>query len=272
MVQGFCVYFKYRKPLDGSDEDMRWLSRSWHRFSTGISDYWRWLRFSVAHAFFTFGNWLRVTVADYWHWVCFSVNFRLFLQGLPAIVVGLGCAIVLGFAAFTPAQEVAAIYIERAQGSARSKNFLEADMCYERLSQLKGDSPELIFEWALMARDAGQIERCRLLMNQLAPPNKVGYGKVHFWLGAICCWLPIRTHRDSLLPRRICYVHWMLESTTRNSSISRSAKCTWRNSRRGSQGRQVVSEFGRQDEARSSFASHGALCQAGRRRRLKKRR
>jgi tetratricopeptide (TPR) repeat protein len=152
---------------------MNWLLFFWLRFWAQTTECWNWLRFSLAQAFYGVWGWLRFSllrVFDYWRW---AVDFRSLLQGLPALVAGVGAMTVLGLAAFTSAREVETLYLERAHSS---------EMCYERLSQLKGDSAQVIYEWALVARDAGQTDRCRHLMNQLAPAERVGYGKAHYWL------------------------------------------------------------------------------------------
>src|SRR5271154_776513 len=46
-----------------------------------------------------------------------GMNFRLLLQGFPALVFGLGSLTVLAYAAFTPAHEIEARYRERARNT-----------------------------------------------------------------------------------------------------------------------------------------------------------
>jgi tetratricopeptide (TPR) repeat protein len=119
----------------------------------------------------------------------FGRNFRLLMQGLPAIIVGVTVLIMLSFAALTPAQEIEDAYWEKARTSVAAGKFAEAQVCFERLAQLKTDNAQdVLFEWASAAGAAGragvegQKERCRVLMNQLAPAEYAGYGKAHFWV------------------------------------------------------------------------------------------
>ena len=110
-------------------------------------------------------------------------NLRLFLQGLPALAVGIAAVTVSIIAFFTPAQELEARYVDQAKNAARAKNHAEAVACYERLAQLQSDRPDVVYEMALAADAAGQSDRCILLMQQLAPPDKLGHAKAHLWNG-----------------------------------------------------------------------------------------
>jgi len=110
-----------------------------------------------------------------------ALNWRLFLQGLPALVVGGAAVTVLAIAFFTPLQDVQARYTERAVGSAKAKDFPEALACYERLASFQNDRPDTLYEMALIADQAGQPERCLAIMNQLAAPESQGYPKAHLW-------------------------------------------------------------------------------------------
>jgi tetratricopeptide (TPR) repeat protein len=110
-----------------------------------------------------------------------ALDFRLFLQGLPALTAA-GAALAIAIIAMsTPAQELETRYTERAKAAMRAKNYPEALACYERLAQMKSDQPEVLFDTAFAANAAGNPERCLLLMQQLAGPDKLGYPKAHFW-------------------------------------------------------------------------------------------
>ncbi len=81
----------------------------------------------------------------------------------------------------TPAQELEIRYTEHAKAASKAKNYPEALACYERLAQMQGDPPEIIYEMARVAADAGNYDRCLALMQQLASPDKLGYPNAHVW-------------------------------------------------------------------------------------------
>ena len=86
---------------------------------------------------------------------CGRLDARLFLQGLPALVIGLSCSLVLAFAAFTPNQEIAGRYKERAEAAEKAKDYREALVCYERLADLQNDD-EVAYKWALASGSCRQ--------------------------------------------------------------------------------------------------------------------
>jgi tetratricopeptide (TPR) repeat protein len=108
-------------------------------------------------------------------------NLRLFFQGLPALAVGASALTVVGFAAFTPTQEIERTYKERAQNAIKAKNLPEAIACYERLAILQADRPEALYDLALSLNANKQPDRCLALMHRLAPPESQGYANAHLW-------------------------------------------------------------------------------------------
>lgn len=114
------------------------------------------------------------------HW-CAGLNYRLLLQGLPAVSAGVVVVSVVSLSMFTPAHEIEKRYLEQAQNLARAKDFPEALVCYERLAYEQGDRYELLYETARVAEAAGHPERCERIMSQLAPPDRQGYAKAHLW-------------------------------------------------------------------------------------------
>jgi tetratricopeptide (TPR) repeat protein len=118
--------------------------------------------------------------ARWWH----GRSFRLLLQGLPALLVGLAtlAALILGLS--TPNQELQARYLSRAQAAFQAKDYQVAQACYDRLVHLGGDKPEVLYEIAVTAEAAGHPERALAMMQQLAPIDSQGYGKAHAWQAA----------------------------------------------------------------------------------------
>jgi tetratricopeptide (TPR) repeat protein len=115
---------------------------------------------------------------------CGTLNLRLFFQGLPALVVGAAATIVSIMALLAPQQELVARYGAQAKSAAKAKRFDEALACHERLAQLQRDRADAVYEMAVAAEGAGQLGRCALLMQQLAPPDAQGYAKAHLWNAA----------------------------------------------------------------------------------------
>ncbi len=118
---------------------------------------------------------------------CAGLNYRLLLQGLPALAAGVATLMVLAFSVFTPAQEIQGRYTEQAQNMVRTKEYSEALVCYERLAILQDDRPETLYDMARAAMAAGKQGRCDQIMNQLAPlddPDRVGLAKAHLWMAA----------------------------------------------------------------------------------------
>jgi tetratricopeptide (TPR) repeat protein len=152
----------------------------------------------------------RLTALAFWGvigWVA-ALNWRLFLQGLPALAVGAAAVTVLCFAFFTSTQEVEARYRERALSAGRAKDYTEALACYERLAGFQNDRAETLFEMALIAEQAGQPERCQLLMNQLAAPEHQGHPKAHLWQAVRILSQPAQTQQLEQV-RQLAETHLM---------------------------------------------------------------
>jgi tetratricopeptide (TPR) repeat protein len=108
-------------------------------------------------------------------------SFRLFLQGLPALLVGLGVLALLVCSALPTREEVQLRYLEQGKAAFQAKDFALAQVCYERACQTAGDRPDLLYEMGRTAQELGQTERADLVMKQLAPPTRQGYGEAHLW-------------------------------------------------------------------------------------------
>ncbi len=110
-----------------------------------------------------------------------GVTFRLFLQGLPALLAGVGLIVLAAFSLTAPAHEVESRYLEQGRAAYRAGEYALAMTCFERVCAQNPERPEVLYELALTAEALGQTERTRLVMRQLAPPDRQGYGEAHLW-------------------------------------------------------------------------------------------
>jgi tetratricopeptide (TPR) repeat protein len=109
---------------------------------------------------------------------------RLLLQGLPALLVGVGVVTLLVLSQVTPADELQVRYLEQARAAFQARDFALAQVCYERVCQTAEDRPDVLFGLAQTAQAQKQPERAALLMSRLAPPDRQGYGEAHLWNAA----------------------------------------------------------------------------------------
>jgi tetratricopeptide (TPR) repeat protein len=110
-----------------------------------------------------------------------SRNPRLLFRALPAVVLGTA-ALSIGMAAYARREaETTSLYLEEAKGRFKAQDYAGAMTCYDRLAHLGGSRPEVLFGLALTAQAQGEQERATLLMTELAPPDRRGYGEAHLW-------------------------------------------------------------------------------------------
>src|ERR1043165_1461090 len=123
-----------------------------------------------------------------------ALDWRLLLQGAPALLVAIG-VVVVSVAAST--QQLDTPYLSAARSAMNdatittdpakaAQKYQEALACYERLTQLEHDRSDILYEMAEAALGSGDGERCLKLMERLAStnnPSKKENPKAHFWLG-----------------------------------------------------------------------------------------
>jgi tetratricopeptide (TPR) repeat protein len=109
-------------------------------------------------------------------------QLRPLLLGLPALACGLALAGLAAAAAVTPTQEVEARYLVQAEKALKAKDPATALTCYDRLAYRSAERPDLLFGMARAAEAAGQADRARALIAELAPRGRPGYGPAHLWL------------------------------------------------------------------------------------------
>ncbi len=120
-----------------------------------------------------------------------------FLLGLPVLLCA-GGLFWLGWDAPTPII-LRARYHEEAMG-ARARGELEvARLCAERLSGIGSFKEEGRYLLALALLELEQQERGLRMMARLAPPDRKGYHKAHYWLASYIVSRPERTPEQLLL-------------------------------------------------------------------------
>ncbi len=103
------------------------------------------------------------------------------LQGLPALLVGIG-ALVLAYSLWlTGAGSVVAEYKRAASQSTSVRDYHAAKVCWEKLAQLEPNNPGHLFSLALVSLELGESDRALALMTLLAAPDKQGYAPAHLW-------------------------------------------------------------------------------------------
>lgn len=110
-----------------------------------------------------------------------GLSFRLFLQGLPALLAGAGLIVLTVLSVTVPTWEVEARYVEQGRAAFQAKDYALAQTCFERACIQAGQRQDILYELALTAEALGQHERAALIMSQLAPASGQGYGEAHLW-------------------------------------------------------------------------------------------
>jgi tetratricopeptide (TPR) repeat protein len=118
-----------------------------------------------------------------WHLLAWwrGRQVRLLLLGLPALVGAVSLAVVASACAITRTQEVEARYLVQAEQALKARDYARALTCYDRLAYRSADWPEVRFGMARAAEGLGQSDRALLLLSELAPLDKPGYGPAHLW-------------------------------------------------------------------------------------------
>jgi tetratricopeptide (TPR) repeat protein len=109
------------------------------------------------------------------------LNYRLFLQGLPAVLVA-ATAIALGAMHFLSRNALAAKYSNWAEAALQEKQYDEAVLCLQRLLTLHPGDRRLQFRLAFAYAGQGDAASAVSLMQTLAPRDEIGYPPAQLWL------------------------------------------------------------------------------------------
>lgn len=157
--------------------------------STGKGGFFRKLRYWVFLPFFFVAS-LFGRMAKGIGWWYRSTSAKYLVQALPAIIVGIGALAVTAVAYLRPQDKLISRYEKTGIQSMQNRNYRVARVCYERLLELQGDRPELVYRLALAedgldkTLDADKrTNRAYQLMTELAPDDAPGYIDAHLWKG-----------------------------------------------------------------------------------------
>ena len=73
-------------------------------------------------------------------------------------------------------------YQQEAAAASASQDFKTARVCYERLLQIEGNNPVLLFGLATSLEGLGQEQEALQIIQRLAPPDAAGYAPAHLLL------------------------------------------------------------------------------------------
>jgi tetratricopeptide (TPR) repeat protein len=100
------------------------------------------------------------------------------LQGVPAVVAGIGVFVVLMMLT-TQAEELPLEYLQRAQSAYNSENFHQAEVYLHRALQLNPDSDQASYLLARTLEHNGQPQRALAILDSLAPDDRRGDARAH---------------------------------------------------------------------------------------------
>ncbi len=127
------------------------------------------------------------------HWWA-SRDYRLFVSAAPALLVG-GGVVAFSLIGLMPLDhEILARYLERATDALRIEDYATALTCYDRLAAQGGQRPEFFYGLAKCAEALQQGDRVHLILRELAPPDKQGFGPAHLWVARLLLRGPANAH------------------------------------------------------------------------------
>src|SRR5262249_45697734 len=108
-------------------------------------------------------------------------RFNRLLLGLPALAVGTAAGVITVLSLSIPQADLDTRYLEQGKNAFKAKDYAAALACYERLAPRGGERPAILFGLAQAAEALGQSDRASLIMEELAPLDRLGYGPAHLW-------------------------------------------------------------------------------------------
>lgn len=107
-------------------------------------------------------------------------SLRLFLQGVPALALGLVVVAVAASLASQSDRDVHRRYVFEAKAALQAKNTLRAVSLLERAVQEEPGSSELRYQLALAVEASGDVRRATVMMMELA--SQPSNGPANYWL------------------------------------------------------------------------------------------
>lgn len=109
-------------------------------------------------------------------------NWRQLVWGLPAVVMLLPFAIVLGSAAWSGQGKVIGRYKTAVREALEAKDYERAQLYERKLAQLGVDTQLTTYRTALALAEEDKLDEAYQRMQGLAPADHPGYPAAHFWI------------------------------------------------------------------------------------------
>jgi tetratricopeptide (TPR) repeat protein len=110
-----------------------------------------------------------------------SRNFRLLLQGLPALMAAAAVVLLVGVA-YSSSKQVTRQYTHEADRALAANDYPLALTCAQRLAVLDPEQPENIMRLAMAMERMGQGTQATVRVHAIAPETVTGYAPAHVWL------------------------------------------------------------------------------------------
>jgi tetratricopeptide (TPR) repeat protein len=133
-------------------------------------------------------------------------DWRTFLLGAPALLVGTALLALVGVCLNTSTRELHARYLAEGKAAFQAKDYPRALTCYERIAPAAADRPEVVYRLALTADAAGDPARAVTLMRGLAPDDRKVYPPAHYW------WARLLLNTAPGSPKLEDHLIWALDS------------------------------------------------------------
>jgi tetratricopeptide (TPR) repeat protein len=108
-------------------------------------------------------------------------HWRLALGGVPALAALVGVVVLSIVRLSTGANSYLVQYIDAANNAMAARDFPRAAICYERALTHNPGDPNLRYAFAIAVESLGENDRAASIMRELAPTDRAGYGRAHWW-------------------------------------------------------------------------------------------
>jgi tetratricopeptide (TPR) repeat protein len=137
-------------------------------------------------------------------------RFVYLLQGLPALLVAAGTAVLAVAIMRTSRHDLNAAYLREGDRAYQDKDFQTARTCYERVASVEEDQGGALFGLALAVDHLGQPDRALALLNQAAPLDRAGHGRAHMTIARLLLIQGPQT--EQALEQAERHLEWALKS------------------------------------------------------------
>lgn len=129
-----------------------------------------------------FFRYLAVVIFTFpWEWMT-TRDPKFFLAGFPAIASLVGIGVVIGYTGTQDQSDMLPRYLNSAQKAYLNEDYEAAEVLYRKAASLDPEKPEPKYGMAKTAEKQGHLGRAWRLMDAIAPLQRPGYVKAHFWI------------------------------------------------------------------------------------------